>query len=103
MGRLGSHAVYASSGGSPHQDARLASGCWPNSSGWTQWPTGFLRKVSSMLLTSLSSLPRLLLAQARVGLIDRSSERPLEEVTGLKAATVGLLVASNQENGITAE
>jgi len=22
-------AVYASSGGSPHQDARLASGCWP--------------------------------------------------------------------------
>lgn len=30
-------------------------------------PTGFLRKVSSMLLTSLSSFPRLILAQARVG------------------------------------
>ena len=30
-------------------------------------PTGFLRKVSSMLLTSLSPFPRLSLAQARVG------------------------------------
>src|SRR4029077_10549859 len=30
-------------------------------------PTGFLRKVSSMLLTSLSSFPRLTLAQARFG------------------------------------
>jgi hypothetical protein len=30
-------------------------------------PTGFLRKVSSMLLTSLSPFPRLTLAQARVG------------------------------------
>src|SRR5687768_5081802 len=67
MGRLGTHAVYASPGGSPHQDARLASGCWPDSTGWAQQPTGFLRKVSSMLLTSLSSFPRLLLAQARVG------------------------------------
>ena len=48
------------------QDARLASGCWPDSTGWARWPTGFLRKVSSMLPTSLSSFPRLSLAQARV-------------------------------------
>src|SRR5215468_7878087 len=49
------------------QDARLASGCWPDSTGWALWPTGFLRKVSSMLPTSLPSFPRLPLAQARVG------------------------------------
>src|SRR5262249_29184395 len=67
MGRLGSHAVYASPGGSPHQGARLASGCWPDSTGWALCPTGFLRKVSSMLPTSLSSFPRLTLAQARFG------------------------------------
>src|SRR5262249_55130247 len=67
MGRLGTHAVYASSGGSPRRDARLASGCWPDSTGWAPWPTGFLRKVSSMLLASLSSFPRLTLAQAHVG------------------------------------
>ena len=48
------------------QDARLASGCWPDSTGWALWPTGFLRKVSSMLPTSLSSFPRLSLVQARV-------------------------------------
>jgi hypothetical protein len=69
------HAVYASPGGSPHQDARLASGCWPDSSGWALCPTGFLRKVSSMLLTSLSSFPRLLLAQTRVGPDHRSDLR----------------------------
>jgi hypothetical protein len=57
--------------GLPHQDARLASGCWPDSTGWAQRPNGFLRKVSSMLLTSLSSFPRLLLAQARGGPIPR--------------------------------
>src|SRR5262245_58255188 len=48
-------------------DARLASGCWPDSAGWALCPTGFLRKVSSMLLTSLSPFPRLTLAQARFG------------------------------------
>src|SRR5262245_22778827 len=69
MGRLGTHAVYASSGGSPHPDARLASGCWPDSTGWALCPTGFLRKVSSCFL-HLSPFPRLTLAQARVGLID---------------------------------
>ena len=49
------------------QDARLASGCWPDSTGWALCPTGFLRKVSSMLLTSLSPFPRLNLAQAHFG------------------------------------
>ena len=53
------------------QDARLASGCWPDSAGWALCPTGFLRKVSSMLPTSLSSFPRLPLAQARFGHIAR--------------------------------
>jgi hypothetical protein len=66
MGRLGAHAVYASPGGSPRQGARLASGCWPNSTGWARRPTGSLREVSSCLL-HLSSSPRLRLAQARVG------------------------------------
>src|SRR5262249_6366752 len=37
-----------------------------DSTGWALWPTGFLRKGSSCLLR-LSSFPRLLLAQARVG------------------------------------
>ena len=40
------------------KDARLASGCWPDSSGWAQGPTGFLRKVLSCLL-HLASFPRL--------------------------------------------
>ena len=37
-------------------------------------PTGFLRKVSSMLLTSLSPFPRLTLAQARSGPIDMRAQ-----------------------------
>ena len=37
-------------------------------------PTGFLRKVSSMLLTSLSSFPRLTLAQTRFGREVRSRQ-----------------------------
>ena len=40
------------------EDARLASGCWPDSTGWARRPTGFLRKVLSCLL-HLSSFPRL--------------------------------------------
>src|SRR5262245_8950233 len=48
------------------EDARLASGCWPDSTGWARWPTGSLRKVLSCFL-HLSSFPRLLLAQARIG------------------------------------
>src|SRR5262249_34942724 len=46
---------------------RPASGCWPDSTGGPHRPTGFLRKVSSMFLTSLSSFPGLPLAQARGG------------------------------------
>jgi hypothetical protein len=57
------------------QDARLASGCWPDSAGWALCPTGLLRKVSSMRLTSLSPFPRLTLTQARVGLIG-SARKP---------------------------
>jgi hypothetical protein len=34
-------AVYASPGGLPTQDARLASGCWPSFTGWDWLPTGF--------------------------------------------------------------
>ena len=37
-------------GGRPANDARLASGCWPGSTGWDWLPTGFQRKVSSCLL-----------------------------------------------------
>jgi hypothetical protein len=45
-------AVYASPGGLPAQDARLASGRWPSSPGRDWLPAEFLRKVSKMLLTS---------------------------------------------------
>lgn len=41
-------AVYASPGGLPAQDARLASGCWPGCTGWDWLPTGFLRMVSKI-------------------------------------------------------
>ena len=39
-------AVYASPCGLPLQHARLASGCWPSSTGRDWLPTGFRRKVS---------------------------------------------------------
>ena len=59
------HAVYASPGGSPHQDARLASGCWPDSTGWAQahWvpPKGFKLFPTSFLLSQACP------ARARVG------------------------------------
>jgi len=42
-------AVYASSGGSPHHGARLASGGWLGPSGWDWLPTGLLREVSKIL------------------------------------------------------
>ena len=65
------------------QDARLASGCWPDSAGWALCPTGFLRKVSSMRLTSLSPFPRLTLAQARCGPPDRSRQGSLSRNFGV--------------------
>src|SRR4030042_6148155 len=43
-------AVYASQAGSPRHHARLASGCWPNSSGRAWLPAGFHRKVSRCIL-----------------------------------------------------
>ena len=43
-------AVYASQAGSPRHHARLASGCWPSSSGRACLPAGFRRKVSSCIL-----------------------------------------------------
>src|SRR5262249_497895 len=49
-------AVYASSGGRPPADARLASGCWPGSTRWDWLPTGFQRKVSELFLLHLFPL-----------------------------------------------
>jgi hypothetical protein len=43
-------AVYASQAGSPRHHARLASGCWPSSSGRAWLPAGFHRKVSPCIL-----------------------------------------------------
>jgi len=43
-------AVYASQAGSPRHHARLASGCWPDSSGRAWLPAGFHRKVSRCIL-----------------------------------------------------
>ena len=53
-------AVYASQGGLPHHHARLASGCWPSSTGRDWLPAGFLRKVSEMYPTSLPPFPSFL-------------------------------------------
>jgi len=52
-------AVYASPDGSPHQDARLASGCWPSSTGWDcLLPTGSLEKFPRVTsLPPFTSLP----------------------------------------------
>ena len=52
-------AVYASQGGLPHRHARLASGCWPGSTGWDWLPTGLLRKVSAMHSLHPSPFPKL--------------------------------------------
>ncbi len=46
-------AVYASQAGSPRHHARLASGCWPSSSGRAWLPAGFHRKVSRCILHSI--------------------------------------------------
>ena len=46
-------AVYASQAGSPRHHARLASGCWPDSSGRAWLPAGFHRKVSQGILHSI--------------------------------------------------
>jgi hypothetical protein len=56
-------AVYASPDGSPHLDARLASGCRLGSTGWDLLPIGFEHKVYEVFPTSPSSFPRLRLAQ----------------------------------------
>ena len=57
-------AVYASSDGSLHQDARLASRCWPDSTGRDWLPAGFRRKVSENVRYML-----ILLSQAWPGAI----------------------------------
>ncbi len=55
-------AVYASQAGSPRHHARLASGCWPSSSGRAWLPAGFHRKVSRCILHG-SSFPKFNVAQ----------------------------------------
>jgi hypothetical protein len=60
-------AVYASRWGSPHHRARLASGCWPNSTRRDCSPVGPHWKVSGRVL---SPFPRLCLAQANMKYID---------------------------------
>ena len=50
-------AVYASQAGSPRHHARLASGCWPDSSGRAWLPAGFQRKVSRLYPTSHPPFP----------------------------------------------
>ena len=57
-------AVYASQAGSPRRHARLASGCWPDSSGRAWLPAGFHRKVSSCILHP-SSFPKFNVAQGQ--------------------------------------
>jgi len=56
-------AVYASRWRSPHHRARLASGCWPNSTRRDCLPVGPHWKVSRRVL---SPFPRLCLARANM-------------------------------------
>jgi len=58
-------AVYASQAGSPRHHARLASGCWPGSSGRAWLPAGFQRKVSRCILHP-SSFPKFNVAQGHM-------------------------------------
>jgi hypothetical protein len=70
-------AVYASSGGLPAQDARLASGCWLGFTGWDWLPTESRRKVSE-----LYSLHLLLLSQASLGAMTLYSADALQRACG---------------------
>ena len=57
-------AVYASPGGLPAQDARLASGRWPSSPGRDWLPAGFLTKGFRSNRYISSPFPKLCLAQS---------------------------------------
>src|SRR5262245_58752104 len=48
----------------PH--ARLASGCWPCSTGWDWLPTRLRRKVSEVIVTSRPPFPSFSLAQYEI-------------------------------------
>jgi hypothetical protein len=67
-------AVYASPGSLPHHDARLASGCWSGSTGWAFHPQDSDERFQDRILTSLSSSPKLCLAQG--GRPTQVSKRP---------------------------
>jgi len=56
-------AVYASQDGLPRHHARLASGCWSGSTGWAFHPQDSDERFQDCVLTSLSSSPKLCLAQ----------------------------------------
>ena len=56
-------AVYASQGRSLRPSARLASGCWSGSTGWAFHPQDSNERFQDCFLTSLSSSPKLCLAQ----------------------------------------
>ncbi len=56
-------AVYASQGGLLQHHARLASGCWSGSTGWAFHPQDSAERFQDCIPTSLSSSPKLCLAQ----------------------------------------
>jgi hypothetical protein len=56
-------AVYALQGGLLRPHARLASGCWSGSTGWAFHPQDSGERFQDCVLTSLSSSPKLCLAQ----------------------------------------
>jgi hypothetical protein len=56
-------AVYASQGGLLRSHARLASGCWSGSAGWAFHTQDSNERFQDCFLTSLSSSPKLCLAQ----------------------------------------
>jgi hypothetical protein len=57
-------AVYASQHGSPHDHARLASGCWPALPGGIGYPQGSIEGFQLFFTTS--SFPRLCLTHSRL-------------------------------------
>jgi hypothetical protein len=74
-------AIYASPGGLPASDARLASGCWPGSAGWDWLPTGFQRTVSETYSLHLFLPSQTFLAQCQF--IDEAATlRTIAEVGG---------------------
>ncbi len=84
-------AVYASQAGSPRHHARLASGCWPSSSGRDCLPAGFQQKVSRCIL-HLSLLFQVLVARTSLIVFFRGA--PISVMSPFPVPTVPIVARS---------